>query len=540
MNQTLFSAQEWVMIDTETTGFSRPIYAVELGAQRMRGWVPCGEPFRMLINQNAEIPPQASRVHGYTREILERDGELPLAVYEKFRGYAADLPIVAYNLTYDLDDVLLPEWERLSISPIGSRGFCALRLAQRLLDPVPAGNCKLQTLRQFYKLEGGGAHTALGDVETVIRLLSEVLKPIAEVHGLNTWEKIIAYTEGDFFPSRLAFGKHKGRDYRDALSDKGFKSWLEWLTESTNENTRSMGLWYLARLSDAADTASQTTTMLRNKSGSDVTFGAEELERLVEQVRARLAQIETEYTQEKSNVSQVRSKIFLLVQDTYQRRDQLKLVVAYRERFLDSLVREGREQADAISEEFSAEKDSVDADYQDAADEAENTRVLSDEDALRMQQLWKKLVRLFHPDRYHDDPAKKETYEKLVATINAARDECDLELLELISKDPMAYIARQGWGGIDLQEALGFKELEKLYTTLQLEVIKIIELLGELRDSPDYELYKLSEVNRAVIEEVAQEQIETLDQEIEALQTKANTLKVEIEELDPAGIDDIS
>ena len=301
-----------------------------------------------------------------------------------------------------------------------------------------------------------------------------------------------------------------------------------------------MGLWYLARLSDAADTASQTTTMLRNKSGSDVTFGAEELERLVEQVRARLAQIETEYTQEKSNVSQVRSKIFLLVQDTYQRRDQLKLVVAYRERFLDSLVREGREQADAISEEFSAEKDSVDADYQDAADEAENTRVLSDEDALRMQQLWKKLVRLFHPDRYHDDPAKKETYEKLVATINAARDECDLELLELISKDPMAYIARQGWGGIDLQEALGFKELEKLYTTLQLEVIKIIELLGELRDSPDYELYKLSEVNRAVIEEVAQEQIETLDQEIEALQTKANTLKVEIEELDPAGIDDIS
>jgi len=25
-------------------------------------------------------------------------------------------------------------------------------LAQRLLDPVPAGNCKLQTLRQYYRL----------------------------------------------------------------------------------------------------------------------------------------------------------------------------------------------------------------------------------------------------------------------------------------------------------------------------------------------------------------------------------------------------
>jgi len=66
---------DWLLLDTETTGFAKPIYVVELAAQRMRGWEPCGEPFRKLLNQNSDIPPEASRVHGYTREILERDGE---------------------------------------------------------------------------------------------------------------------------------------------------------------------------------------------------------------------------------------------------------------------------------------------------------------------------------------------------------------------------------------------------------------------------------------------------------------------------------
>jgi DNA polymerase-3 subunit epsilon len=141
--------KDWVILDTETTGFTAPITVVELAAQRMRGWEPQDAPFRRLLNQNADIAPEASRVHGYTREILERDGEPAIDVYRDFAGYAGNLLIVSYNLKYDLEGVLKPEWSRLGIKPIGAEGFCALRLVQRLLDPVPAGNCKLQTLRQF-------------------------------------------------------------------------------------------------------------------------------------------------------------------------------------------------------------------------------------------------------------------------------------------------------------------------------------------------------------------------------------------------------
>ena len=81
----------------------------------------------------------------------------------------------------------MPEWKRIGIMAIGTRGFCALKLAQRLLDPVPAGNCKLQTLRQYYLLPERGAHSALGDVETVIDLMQNVLRQLAEKRGLDAW-----------------------------------------------------------------------------------------------------------------------------------------------------------------------------------------------------------------------------------------------------------------------------------------------------------------------------------------------------------------
>jgi hypothetical protein len=114
----------------------------------MCGWEVNGKPFRRLLNHGGDNQGSVTTVHGYTREILERDGGSPTEVYQEFSAYAGGLPVVAYNLEYQWDQVLLPEWKRLGISEIGVPGFCALKLAQRLLDPLPATNCKFQTLRQ--------------------------------------------------------------------------------------------------------------------------------------------------------------------------------------------------------------------------------------------------------------------------------------------------------------------------------------------------------------------------------------------------------
>src|SRR6266513_974994 len=105
----------WILLGTETIGFAAPIFVVELAAQRMRGWERQGDSFRKLVNQNADIPAETSRVHGYTREILERDGEPAHQVYRDFTEYAGDLPLVSFDLQHDLDEVLKPEWKRLGI-----------------------------------------------------------------------------------------------------------------------------------------------------------------------------------------------------------------------------------------------------------------------------------------------------------------------------------------------------------------------------------------------------------------------------------------
>jgi hypothetical protein len=56
----------------------------------------------------------------------------------------------------------------------------------------------------------------------------------------------------------------------------------------------------------------------------------------------------------------------------------------------------------------------------------------------------KKLVRLYHPDRFAGDANTVDTYEKLTSAINRAKEEGDIELLREIAGDPNGFILRQG------------------------------------------------------------------------------------------------
>ena len=484
---------KWILVDTETTGLERPIFAVDLAAQRMCGWERDGEPFRRMINHGCKISDEASRVHGYTREILERDGGLPGEVYEEFADYAGALPVVAYNLQYDWNQVLLPEWKRLGIPQIGVPGFCALKLAQRLLDPVPAGNCKLQTLRQYYRLPANGAHTALGDVLTVVDLMQVVLRPLAEKRGLDTWAKIVGFAGDEWFPSRLSFGAFKGRLYQEAREDGELLAWLKWLAKSTNERSSKMGRWYLdqlengSELEDAAflDLQFQEDAGGTSIAGGLVVFQQPEMElyqRLVEASRNRLAELELEYGIEKSKVDSVRSKLFAALRATYQKRDRLRVLVNYRKAFIDRLLAEGEEAAEATADEYANEKAEKDREYDSTAAALEGKRELNDDETARLKQLWKKLVRMFHPDLHEQDPEKRRTYELLTQAINGAKDRGDIELLELIAKDPQAFILKQGWANVSLDAEHGLKELRALYEHLQSRILEMIETLDELRD----------------------------------------------------------
>lgn len=544
--------QDWVLIDTETTGLAAPIFVVELGAQRMRGWEPEGPPFRRLLNQNQDIPPEASRVNGYTREILERDGEPATVVYRDFASYAGGLPIVAFNLEYDLDEVLKPEWQRLGIKQVGPPGFCALRLAQRLLDPVPAGNCKLQTLRQYYRLPERGAHTALGDVETVVDLLANVLRPIAENRQLETWADICAYAAAEWFPSRIAFGKFKGRQFQDARTDQALHGWLHWLAGSKGARSAQMGRWYLRRLEldDARGDATEPVTATANGSAPASNWvpssqtgilifvdpQIEQLRQLVAAARSRLAELEAGYMKDRYAVDLTQAAIFKLMRVHYQARDRLSLVIDYRSKYLRTLLRSGEDEAEQVADDYASAKTQADANYAEVEAAVGARQRLSHDEEDELKTLWKKLVKLYHPDRFAHQPEKTETYDQLTSAINQAKDNGDIARLREIANDPHGFILRKGWASLNFDDVAEVMNLRRLLDTLQIEIVTAMESLNDLHDSPEFELYQLSARKPSLLDDIAAEQTKVIAAEIAQLESQAAQLQAEIAEL--AGSDE--
>ena len=180
--------ESWLIVDTETDGLMTPVHVVEIAAQKMRGWQRDGEPFRILLNHDVPIDPMAEAVHGYSQAYLRKHGEKPHDAHAAFRSYATELPMVAYNLSFDWDRALFPEYTRLGIPNAGRRGFCALTLSRRVLQGLV--NFKLETLKDHFSLNAERSHRGRQDVETLTALFERVLAPKIYQSGIFGFEAV--------------------------------------------------------------------------------------------------------------------------------------------------------------------------------------------------------------------------------------------------------------------------------------------------------------------------------------------------------------
>jgi len=257
----------------------------------------------------------------------------------------------------------------------------------------------------------------------------------------------------------------------------------------------------------------------------------EQLRQLVAGARAQLAELETDYTKEKSRVDVVQAVLFRLLREHYQKRDRLRLTVDYRRKFLDSLARGNAEEAKQAGKNFEQAKAQSDRDYEELSAAAEKKRQLTAEQEAELMRLWKKLVKLYHPDRFANEPDKLETYHKLTAAINQAKDSGDIETLREIAEDPQGFMLRQGWATLDFKDVEELAQLKKLHETLQKEIAVVTESLKELRESPDYELCQLAEQKPGVLDELAAERAKQLETENAELEKQAERLAKEIKKL---------
>ena len=132
---------------------------------------------------------------------------------------------------------------------------------------------------------------------------------------------------------------------------------------------------------------------------------------LVDAARVRRAELEAGFTIEKAKVEAMKARLFARLREHFQRRDRLRLVIDYRRKYLESLMRQGEEEAGKIAQEYRQASAHSDREY------AETAAALAEKQELtaEVSQLWRKLVKLFHPDRCAHEPEKQETYHKLTA-----------------------------------------------------------------------------------------------------------------------------
>ena len=84
---------------------------------------------------------------------------------------------------------------------------------------------------------------------------------------------------------------------------------------------------------------------------------------------------------------------------------------------------------------------------------------------------------------------------------------------------------------LDFGEEREIAQLRRLWESIELEIIRVLEASNALKESPDYELHRLTIQTPAFFDETVKRHINALEKELVALSNDASELAREIEEL---------
>jgi hypothetical protein len=95
----------------------------------------------------------------------------------------------------------------------------------------------------------------------------------------------------------------------------------------------------------------------------------------------------------------------------------------------------------------------------------------------------------------------------------------------------MGYGSGARWAALDFGEEREIAQLLRLWESIELEIIRVLETGHALKESPDYELHRLTTRTPAFFDETVRRHVEGLEKELTMLESEAEKLAKEIEEL---------
>jgi exodeoxyribonuclease X len=204
----------FLIADTETSGLSDDAMPCEIAWIEIDDELQVLDRVHSLIDPQRPISPGAMGIHGITNLMVAEAPTLG-EFYEFIQPSIkyAKLGLIAHNLQFDAR-FITPHAGEVPFS------LCTLRLSRHLWPECE--NHKLQTLRYFLAdqgLEGGDAHSAMGDVETCL----SVLRFARDKFGLSLYE-MAELSQRPIKVEVMPFGKHRGERLAEVPS-----SYLSWL-----------------------------------------------------------------------------------------------------------------------------------------------------------------------------------------------------------------------------------------------------------------------------------------------------------------------
>ncbi len=156
--------REFVVFDTETTGYPPGCRLVEIGALKVRGR-NIVDRFSSLVFPEGPIPPAVVRIHGIDDEAV-RGAPPSKEVLPGFLDWCGDLPLLAHNAPFDAA-VIGAECVRIGAQPGENRIFCTLRASRKLWK---GPDHSLEGLVRDLGLRPGLHHRALEDAGHALHL----------------------------------------------------------------------------------------------------------------------------------------------------------------------------------------------------------------------------------------------------------------------------------------------------------------------------------------------------------------------------------
>lgn len=191
-----------IVLDTETTGLDPASghRVVEIGAVEISNLIPTGRVFHRYVDPERDMPDEAFRVHGLSREFLAQH-KVFKEIAAEFLDFIEEAPLIIHNAEFDTR-FLNAEFALLSIPPLSAtRIVDTLAMARRR---HPGGPNSLDALCQRYAIDLSrrDKHGALLDANLLAEVYAELCGGRQAALSLQTVHAVRLATSSDLLRRR--------------------------------------------------------------------------------------------------------------------------------------------------------------------------------------------------------------------------------------------------------------------------------------------------------------------------------------------------